>query len=324
MGNEIIGNVLRNSQQKSTKRLLMVILAGEANSLGVAQTKIDLLAEFANVDTRRISTHISGLEKANELFVFRRDGLHNVYIVLPGLNNEQRRQAIKFINTQFKPVELLTLDNLPPTEPSGDTPDESVRGDGISGDQEPLTEPSGVPLTEPSGPPDGTISGYKDSVVVESESDPDLPGQQQQQPPAPVREPTPIERTLFGELHVSESIWTSWMRCDSVTVVAAFLHVTQEDGVESQVGLMRAMLESGRGTPKRKYFELAQQAIERGSLDVADPDIQESVDDPDGDQAWMDAHGLNADQRAYFLRLRAMGGSVSARRQFEREVASTL
>jgi hypothetical protein len=268
------GRVYRYSKTKGAKRLLMVILEGEGNSLGVATTRLDELAAGANIDRRRVMAHIMGLETAGELFVLRREGKHNVYIILPGLTEQDRADAVKFVNTQFRTETPVKLDDLPVTELSPLTRDRTVTPDGISTRDGTVTGQNSVPLTELSpvlGPTrDGTVTGYKDSVVVVDSHDSDQQDQQQQaHPPTPLRLPTELEKSLFKELLVSETIWRGWMIKSELDVIAAYLHVERSDGVENPLGLMRSMLEQERGSPKRKFVEMAQEAIKRGRLEPA-------------------------------------------------------
>ena len=303
MSHEITAGVFKFSRAKGTKRLLLVVLADQANAWGVSFPGVGTLADYANVDARRVSDHITGLEAMGELFVYRREGLHNVYVVLPGLSVDQRVQAVAFINTQFRgDGEMLTIDDLPltkvsggpPTKPAGVTPDESVGGE----NGEPLTEPAGVPLTEPSAPPDGSVSRSKDSVVVDQES-PDPPDHQQQEP-ATVREPVQVERELFASSHIGKGIWQRWMVHEPVAVVAAMLHATEEGGVRSPVGLMRAILDLGSAAPKQKYVKAARERLGLEydeemayirAMEAAGWDPRRVVHDPNGRWCTLAAEG---------------------------------
>ncbi len=71
------------------------------------------------------------------------------------------------------------------------------------------------------------------------------------------------------------------------------------------------------GGPPDEQLEWAQKAIELRTLDPALIDSAEKLDDPDGDEAWMDEQGLTTEQREAFKRLREWSGSIHARLQFE-------
>ena len=270
MSHEITANVLKQSQQKGSRRLLLVILADQANAYGVAFPGVETLAAYANITERRVSEHIAGLEAARELFVYRREGLHNVYIVLPGLSSEQRAAAVTFINGQFRCKlrgdDWLKIDDLPPMEPAGVTPDGIDRGVGIDRGIEPLTESAGVPLTESTAPPDGIDSRSKRSVVVGISTDLDLNQQQQDTPPP--RDPIPVEKVLFDRLQVGSAIWSKWLIHDPIAVVAAILHATRSEGIVNPPGLVRAMLEQGSSAPGLSYIGLAQRVIESGDVEI--------------------------------------------------------
>lgn len=269
MSTEIVTNVFHHSKLKSTKRLLLVVMADQANSFGVSYPGVGTLASFANVTSRRVTDHIRGIEEAGEVYTHHREGQHNVYIVLPGLTEAQRAQAVQFINSAFPiiknketgEIEPLTLDDLPPMVPTGVTPDSSgtpVDSDTPdSSDRGKATEP----LTDPSAPPDSSVRRSKDSVVVGNEES-DISDIQQQSPPPP-RDPEPIERGLFAEHHIQEAIWRSWMDHDSVTVVAAILHAALSPDVANPVGLMRAMLEQGTASPASRFVSAAKEKLDR-------------------------------------------------------------
>lgn len=267
MSVEITANVFKYSNQKATKRLLLVILADSANAFGVAYPGVETLAAYANVTERSISRHLSGPEADGELYIHRRPGLHNVYIVLPGLTDEQRAQAVQFINTAFPGSEPLKISDLPLTEVSAppdktvggqddDTPDKSVRGDESGTPDRSVRGQPPEPPTEVSVPPDRSVRRSKDSVVV-GDTQKDSDSDQQQQ----LRDPTPVERELLDAEHVPESIWRNWMHCESETVVAAVMHATQEAGVKNALGLMRAMLEQGKAAPADRYRQLARDKL---------------------------------------------------------------
>jgi hypothetical protein len=93
------------------------------------------------------------------------------------------------------------------------------------------------------------------SVVVDSDSFPD-PGSQQQQ-----RDPTPQEREAFKALALQETVWRTWMDHPPELVLACVLHTGQESGVANPVGLLRAMLEQGKGAPGQQYIERAKRVL---------------------------------------------------------------
>lgn len=269
MSGEILGNVFRHSKQKATKRLMMVILAEYATPEGVAYPSIETLAAYANIEQRNASLHINALVEAGELYAHRRPGLHNVYIVLPGLTEADRARAVKYINRKYPADMLLTVNDLPPMISTGDTPDDSITPDDFVMGTHPPTIPSGVPpmistgepLTIPSSPPDDSVRRSKDSVVGDQDSS-DIQDIQQQGAPPP-RDPELVERALFEEHRIQEAIWSSWMRHDAVTVVAAILHATTATGVQNPIGLMRAMLEHGTASPGAEYVRAAEERLGR-------------------------------------------------------------
>lgn len=261
-----------------TKLLMMLALADNANDYGVAWPSMATLAQRARIGERAALTHIAALERSGDIYVHRRPGLHNVYIVRSALTDEvQRRQAAAFLNSMFgvKDQKVEADDFLlPPDQTNRGTPlikrsgggDPAITPDQTFTPDQTITGESAAPLIKRSGGGDHPIRRSKSVVVVQAD---DLPIEQQQQ-----RDPTPIERELFSAQSIPEPVWRGWMTASAEQVVACLLHVTGEPNVTNPVGLARAMLEREQSAPAPKYVQAA-----RRKLDDARPDRLKAWED---------------------------------------------
>ncbi len=257
MSTKITSRVWEHSEHRGTTLTVLLAIADQAHANGVGWPGVETLARMARIGERAVYNHLERLESSGELAIYRRQGMHNVYVVALGQTPEDQASAEKMIGDLFSGAELPAT----PARAITGTPEETIRGEESDTPEQTIrgTPEQTIrgPLNKDSPPPDQTIT-RSNTVVVGKKTDPD-PDQQQQG--APARDPCAVERELFEQHRIAKNIWRRWMRHDPEHVVAAILHATQAGGVQNPVGLMRAMLERGTASPAPEYVRAAREKL---------------------------------------------------------------
>jgi len=97
-----MSNVWDHSKMKGSTLLLLIAIADNANDDGLAWPGIETLAKKTRQTERTISNQIGKCEQSGELMVYRRDGLHNHYIVTVNQTEQQTANAISMLASRVK------------------------------------------------------------------------------------------------------------------------------------------------------------------------------------------------------------------------------
>ena len=85
----------KESKQKGSPLLLLLALADNAGEDGFCWPGYEYLAEKIRMSTRSVSRLIEHLEQDKELFVIRKQGEHNWYVVRVGMTGEDVVASLK-------------------------------------------------------------------------------------------------------------------------------------------------------------------------------------------------------------------------------------
>ena len=202
------------------------------------------MGDLLGVTEKTITNRTARLEAANWIVVIHRSSPEgrqaNVYHIFED-RDDCRLWQLVYKNQQKEPGVMLAPDretsfSLGPTQKEVN----------FSLDQT-LSEPDFLLLRRKRNP----VSLPLESVVVDPDPLSRSENQQQQ------RDPTPAERETFRDLLLNEPVWREWMEHPPEYVLACALHASEEQGVNNRVGLLRAMLEQGKGAPGKQYMERA-------------------------------------------------------------------
>jgi hypothetical protein len=82
--------------------LVLLAIADSANDNGLAWPGIETLMQRARLSRRQVIYHIQALEKSGELYAHRRQGRHNYYLVLTGMDEHHRKAAFADLSERVK------------------------------------------------------------------------------------------------------------------------------------------------------------------------------------------------------------------------------
>jgi hypothetical protein len=149
--------VWETSKQEETSLLILLAIADSANEQGHAFPGREHLAKYARCDIATVSRLTTRIEADDELYVKRRPGRGNHYMVLAGLPDEQKQARRAMLDALFPVPVGSDQTSLPTKGGSGDlgttgTGDQDIttgRSEVVpGGDPDPLIEPSVDPLME--------------------------------------------------------------------------------------------------------------------------------------------------------------------------------
>ena len=210
MSIRVMTKVWDTSEQKGSTLLLLLALADHAADDGFCWPGYEHLAQKIRMSTRSVSRLIETLEEDGDLFVIRKKGEHNWYIVRVGLSNQDVIEVLK--QRHFD-----TPDNLSSLQEQ-DTHDNLAGGDDTA-TPEPMTQQCPTNLHDPSllnrqeGGATAPPAPVEDSWPAE-------PAEQEPKPPPnPAQERLTRMRAKFGgtpgdmvlhcmEAKEAEGIWT--------------------------------------------------------------------------------------------------------------------
>lgn len=103
MSVKVMGAVFSESKQRSTRRLLLLGIADNADDYGHAWPGIDTLADKCLISRSLVIRATAQIEvQSNELLVYRKAGYGNHYLILTGKNREQRLDALQRFCAKLK------------------------------------------------------------------------------------------------------------------------------------------------------------------------------------------------------------------------------
>lgn len=154
MANKVINRVLDHSLHEGSARLMMVILADQANGLGAGWSTRKRLMKLARIKNPQTITRIlKRLEESGELVRSFRPGKRTRFIVVPGITQEEfTLAAVESFRVSTTKAADLWAENL-------DVLAEWFKKNGISGGDSTVT-----PQMGPGG--DSTITPGGDSTIT--------------------------------------------------------------------------------------------------------------------------------------------------------------
>lgn len=97
-----MSSVWDSSIHKGSSLLLLLAIADNANDYGHAWPGIEVLSKKTRLSERQVMRIIQVLEDSGELFVFRREGCCNHYLVLTGFSEDEREKAFAALNSYLR------------------------------------------------------------------------------------------------------------------------------------------------------------------------------------------------------------------------------
>lgn len=244
------------SKAKGPRLLLLLALADQANEYGIAWPDADTLAQRGRVEKRNVYPHLLKLEKDGELFIYRRAGLYNIYVITLGMGQDERNAAARalsdFLKTKVTGDELITGAK-------------KITSDEIITSDKKITGKSAQPVMK-SSPGSDEIITRNNTVVVVSESESPIDAQQQTGGESQ-RDPLPAELAEFEKHAIPPAVWRGWMTKPAESVLAAIVHVDDSPNVTNPIGLLRAMIEQGKSQPSKEAQEKARAVLTGGNLE---------------------------------------------------------
>ena len=165
MSNKALTAVFETSASRAGARLTLLAIADNADDDGLAWPGVERLARMTAQTDRIVLRQIATLEKSGELYVHRREGRVNHYVIKLLGSDALSRALIKLAaKVGVDKIELPTPDpndtgNNPITPDPIDrgvetiTPDPNDRGGDDPNDTTPLIQTTGVPLIDPTPDP---------------------------------------------------------------------------------------------------------------------------------------------------------------------------
>ena len=127
MSIKIMSKVWENSRTSGSQLLLLLAIADYADDYGHAWPGIETLAVKCRMTGRTMSRNVLELETAGEIYVHRRTGKENHYVILAGATPEEREAWINLVKAKFPTPDRIggTAEAVTPDTDVRSTPDKN-------------------------------------------------------------------------------------------------------------------------------------------------------------------------------------------------------